>query len=147
MESYGILLSFGSHVGVAVAPVEGQLLLLPLIEPDQLLGAVGHKSSKALQATQSPWRMFLRQHKNAFITLAIWRGRLLNLELSPWWAPLKNCLLNNRMLLLRIDLLKLWRREQVLDMTRADVMLLCMSHTSILDSAFVRTHSVTPWWD
>lgn len=46
--SYSILLSFGSHVGVAVAPVEGQLLLLPLIEPDQLLSAVGHKSSKAL---------------------------------------------------------------------------------------------------
>lgn len=47
-------LSLGVHVGVAVAPVEGDLLLLPLIEPDQLLGAVSDERVQALQAPQAP---------------------------------------------------------------------------------------------
>lgn len=46
--------SLGIHVGVAVAPVEGDLLFLPFIEPDQLLCAVGHKRMQALQALQAP---------------------------------------------------------------------------------------------
>lgn len=49
-----VKLSLGVHVGVAVAPVEGDLLLLPLIEPDQLLGAVGDECVQALQAPQAP---------------------------------------------------------------------------------------------
>lgn len=47
-------LSLGVHVGVAVTPVEGDLLLLPLIEPDQLLGAVSDERVQALQAPQAP---------------------------------------------------------------------------------------------
>lgn len=49
-----VKLSLGVHVGVAVTPVEGDLLLLPLIEPNQLLGAVGDKGVQALQAPQAP---------------------------------------------------------------------------------------------
>lgn len=49
-----VQLSLGVHVGVAVAPVESDLLLLPLVEPDQLLGAVRHKRMEALQAPQAP---------------------------------------------------------------------------------------------
>lgn len=47
-------LSLGVHVGVNVTPVEGDLLLLPLIEPDQLLGAVSDERVQALQAPQAP---------------------------------------------------------------------------------------------
>lgn len=47
-------LSLGVDVGVAVAPVVGNLLLLPLVEPDQLLSAVRHERVQALQAPQAP---------------------------------------------------------------------------------------------
>lgn len=57
-----VLLSFSSHIGVAFSPVEGQLLLLFLIQPDEFLRAVRHKRSQALQATQAPWWMLLWQH-------------------------------------------------------------------------------------
>lgn len=49
-----VKLSLGVHVGVAVTPVKGDLLLLPLVEPDQLLGAVGDECVQALQAPQAP---------------------------------------------------------------------------------------------
>lgn len=49
-----VKLSLGIHVGVAIAPVKCNLLLLPLIEPDQLLGAVSDECVQALQAPQAP---------------------------------------------------------------------------------------------
>lgn len=38
--TYSILFSLCSHVGVVLAPVEGQLLLFLLVEPDKLFSAL-----------------------------------------------------------------------------------------------------------
>lgn len=59
--THRVKLPLGAHVGVIVAPVEGQLLLLSFVESDQLLGAARHEAVQALQTPQAPRRLFLQQ--------------------------------------------------------------------------------------
>lgn len=41
--THGVVVSFLGDVAVAIAPVKGNLLLLLLIQPDELLSGLRHK--------------------------------------------------------------------------------------------------------
>ena len=51
--AYGVVVPFVVDVAVPVAPVEGHLLLLLLVEPDELLGGPRYKVVQLLQVALS----------------------------------------------------------------------------------------------
>jgi len=51
--AHRVVVLLGGHVGVPVAPVEVDLLLLLVVEPHQLLGGGAHEAVQRLQVPQA----------------------------------------------------------------------------------------------
>ena len=58
-DAYGVVVPFVCYVAVSVAPVEGHLLLLLLVQPDELLGGPRHEVMQVLQIVLSLSRTIL----------------------------------------------------------------------------------------
>lgn len=61
--AYSMVVSFLRDVAVAITPVEGDLLFLFLVQPDELLSRLRHKVKKALQVALPVPRRALKYFK------------------------------------------------------------------------------------